>query len=303
MKKILCILMSVCISFVPAFAEVTLDLSVDPQDVWVGDEFTLEISLTNDDSLEVKNIEVQGLDSFTQLGQSKSTQMFIDRGKSKTQIDLRLSLQADKEGTFILGPATIENGKKVITSGTKTIKVRASSLLGVNNVQKPLVSPQKTSTISQINDIQPPSNSFALSRYFLWFLGLLLFVWVFYSVLEKFLSREKKPREKQLLKPTVVVDRKKYFVEALKKLQKEIPKLERSQFFSNLNRLQREYLEYLWVEGARKKTIAELKKWWVSATTLAIWVLEKSYFSEFRQDGDSQENRMKCVEEFMLILQ
>ena len=73
--------------------------------LFIGDTFTIKIIIHGD--RDTGEIKVQGLDQFKILGQSQSNGIAVINGHPSSEVSILLEVQAEKEGIFALGPATV----------------------------------------------------------------------------------------------------------------------------------------------------------------------------------------------------
>ena len=300
MKKIVLAFVFALIASSSVFAENTLDITTDSPQVTLGDTFNVSITLKSDGGVGVNKIDIAGMENFTDVSHTNSTRVSIIHWKTKSEMLLRLTLQAVKEGNFTLWPARVNlPGNKQLISWKVDIQV--SPLLPSNSPKS--VQNQTLPQTPSFHDIQNPTNSFSLQKSFFLVLTIGLFLLFFYYLLSKHLSQTTLKPLQTSHKSIQEVDKKSYLLEQIKKLQHDSDLIERSIFYERLNHLQREFLEHEWVSDATKKTIAQLQKIQCNSHIKdIIHTLEKSYFLEFNNTSDAQETRKTSIEDFKRFL-
>jgi hypothetical protein len=89
--------------------ESTIELSVDKDTVEKGEPFQVLISITREaNEITPRDIEIDGIEQFGQVGESISTEVRIVNGQVYTATVIAKSLVISESGTFIIGPARVE---------------------------------------------------------------------------------------------------------------------------------------------------------------------------------------------------
>jgi hypothetical protein len=118
----------------------SLELTTFSPEISVGKPFTIQIKGTQLDSLE--SIQISGMEQLQLLGQQVATSVQIINGQQESQQIISLQVQASKEGSLTIGPASIKHGTGTISSEPLIIKVEASfqslkeQLKGAQNIEK-----------------------------------------------------------------------------------------------------------------------------------------------------------------------
>ncbi len=114
------ILIIMLLNVVSATVFAQFSASTSQSAVSVGDQFQVTYTLDGTG----KNFQAPSFNDFNVLmGPSQSTSMSIVNGNMSQSISFSYVLQAAKEGTFSLGPASIESGGKRLQSNSLTIIV------------------------------------------------------------------------------------------------------------------------------------------------------------------------------------
>lgn len=140
-----------------SFASITLETTCDS--ITIEEECSIQATLkgTGNTFQNTENLLINGIDTFSILGNSESTRIAFINGVSQSEFTLLLKVKPKQIGEFIIGPASIGS----LISNTVTGSIHSSG----KKTTPPLNTPTK--------DITTPSNAF---QFFIWIGGILLFI-------------------------------------------------------------------------------------------------------------------------------
>ncbi len=148
--------------------------------------------------------------------------------------------------------------------------------------------------MQDINDIIWPKIHLNFSFWFLVIFFIILFFILFYLLLKYYISSKEEKIEinkniidKQILK-------KQYFLEKLENIYLKNDLYNKSVFYSLINDLLREFLEYKWLLWSRNMTFKELEKNKSKIDTDLFEIIKNTYFEEFRED-ESELDRKEVI--------
>ena len=98
-----------------------LVISVDQAEVIPGDSIALELRF--EDITAVPNLDSLKIDGFQIVNRSSSTSVSIMNGRRSNSVTVTLTLLAQKEGVFSIGPYQLEANGKAVRSNSVEIKV------------------------------------------------------------------------------------------------------------------------------------------------------------------------------------
>ena len=145
--------------------------------------------------------------------------------------------------------------------------------------------------MQDINDIIWPKNHLNFSFGFMIIFGVILFFILFYLLLKHYLTikQEKIETEKKLIGNQI--SKKQYFLEKLNNIIEKSDLYNKSEFYSLLNDLLREFLEYKGLISARNMTFKELEKNKSKIDTELFDIIKSTYFEEFKEDESDLDRR------------
>jgi tetratricopeptide (TPR) repeat protein len=105
-------------------APITVEATVESNDVIVGEPFALTIKVDGAQNVETPPLE--GLDGFRADYLGPSTQVSFVNGQVSSSISHRYRLIAERPGEFTIGPFTVEYGGQRYQTGTIPLRVAAA---------------------------------------------------------------------------------------------------------------------------------------------------------------------------------
>lgn len=147
-------------------------LSIPSDTIAISDTIDLTITVKQLGWANIGNIKIEWIKDFTVTWTRNSSKFSFNNWKSASIIEKVLSLTPRNEGTFTLGPASLDYNWNTVVSNTVTVKVASSS--SINKA------PDKAST----DDIFPDQKkSFLFSNYLispeLWLFVLLVILVIY----------------------------------------------------------------------------------------------------------------------------
>ncbi len=119
------LLMALSLAASAAFAqEVKLSVQAYPTNVTVGQQFRLTVTVAGPLN-SVPDPKILGLEQFTIIGSSQSSQISIVNGQVNSTKNVNYTVVAAEPGSFKLGPAVVKLGDKTISSNTVAVTVAA----------------------------------------------------------------------------------------------------------------------------------------------------------------------------------
>jgi hypothetical protein len=116
------------------FAQVKFYATTDSEQIEEGNIFELRFTLEN---AEAQDFKPPDLGSFELVaGPSRSSEMSVINGISKSKQSFIYSIKAGKAATYYIPPAQIRTGKKILKSNPLTIKVVKASKKDFSNISK-----------------------------------------------------------------------------------------------------------------------------------------------------------------------
>ncbi len=312
MKKIIIRLGIIILSFLfisITYASTLLDINVDKRELNKDETVNLTISVTTDSRWKITVRDIIWLDNFIQMWQTSSTSMSIINWQTKNNHKVVLKLKPLKSWDFFIWPVNMLVWTNLYT--TKNIKIKVNGIdnnnipkVEKNNINKkiennnqtkentspppnlPLAGEEKTSEKKDdIRDIK--------TKVFFWekmvFFPILffIFIYIFYVVLNKYMSYKDEKVVKTEKNPLIV------YSERKNKLFKELSDIDlniaKSEFYSNLNMIFREYFDLLWVKEVENMTLKEIKKQ-IELDDRLVELFEQSYINEFALLSDREED-------------
>jgi hypothetical protein len=203
--------------------ESSIELSIDKDTVEEGEPFQVLISITREaNEITPRDIEIDGIEQFGQVGESISTEIRIVNGQVYTATVIAKSLVISESGDFTIGPARVEilneNGEtEVLESNEGEVAVQPIAA-GVRPTNTPLPTrqvqqitlPPDFTTPPPVETEQPPEETddtfvqqiieiiyFGLIALLIVLLGRVVYLWIRNHHSSKTLSQKDKSRETQ----------------------------------------------------------------------------------------------------------
>ena len=130
-KKILLFSIFLFLIFHIAFADEVMEikLSVDKNEVAIGDSFKVSLQLKNasTNGINIGNINIPGINNFNQRGSSQSTKVQMINGSTSAITETIFTLIAVKEGEYQIGPVEISSNGVSVKSNIIKINVSKSN--------------------------------------------------------------------------------------------------------------------------------------------------------------------------------
>lgn len=298
-------------------ANTDIELSTNESKVALNSAFDVNFSMNLDSWTNLDDFTMDWIDKFTEVWKSSSFAFQSVNGANKSVYTITYKLMPKEKWKFTLWPVTVKLWNKTMKSNTISIEVwdATNQIINQNQLQNQVPTqnlnqqpPQANNTtwdheITDINDIiwqKEPSNWF----WFLWIILAIIFFWAFYYITKYYLDFKddkkitlpKLKKEKEIVKEPSKTD---YFLEKLEMIKRNSNLYNKSEFFSNVNDLLREILEYKWLKQARNMTLQELKK--ADFDKKIIKLIEKTYFEEFKKE-EIDINRLDIIDEIKELI-
>ncbi len=121
-------LLAILLAAVPARAAdgVTVELSVQPPALALHNPLQLTVTVTGT-MRSVPDPTIAGMENFTVIGQSTSSNFSFINGQVSVSKMMHYTMMANREGEFVLGPATVEVGGKRYVSNPVTVRISPSA--------------------------------------------------------------------------------------------------------------------------------------------------------------------------------
>nr|MDD3720459.1 BatD family protein [Candidatus Gracilibacteria bacterium] len=261
-------------------------LSTDETNISIGQNFSLNLSIPITNQADIGDISVVGLEKFQNFGTSSSFKYENINGSQKGSYDMHINLKPTDFGKFIIGPASIKVGDKILKSNTVEIEVTGVNSNGNPKMATGVLTNTGNLEMKDINDIKGPKSFFNFSFWFIpIFLVFLFFIGFYYLLKYYFMGKEEKNMNKE-----VEIKREKsktdYFKDKLKHIEKNIETYDKSEFFALINDFLREFLEYKGLNHARNMTFKELESHKNLIDLDLFRIIKDTYFYEFMEEED-----------------
>jgi len=296
-------------------ANTDIELSATESKVALNSTFDVNFSMNLDSWNNLDDMTMDWIDKFTEVWKSSSFAFQSVNGANKSVYTITYKLMPKEKGIFTLWPVTVKVWSKSMKSNTISIEVwdATNQIINQNQLQnqvptqKQNQAPQASNTtwdheITDVNEIlwQKDTSWFSI----LWLVLAIIFFWAFYYITKYYLDFKddkkitlpKLKKEKEIVKEVTKTD---YFLEKLAMIRKNHNLYNKSEFFSNINDLLREFLEYKWLNQARNMTLQELKK--ADFDKKIIKLIEKTYFEEFKKE-EVDINRLDIIDEIKELI-
>ena len=247
------------------------NLQLDKSKTNINDYINLRVEINSTEWWEIWITNIKWLENFDLISQSQSqsssTSMVIinwkTQNKTKSIINLDLTLKPKKKGEFVLWPATLEAGTWKVLTNTVKVKVWGDNLFINSNVANSVNQKQlnnlwqkKDSKIETYNNVE--KRNFDNSRDLYLLLIILLLTWIGFYILnnEKFKWFIKKDN---WTTKNEEVDSEEVNFEKVEKI--EYPELNDNDFISKVDNILRNKLELKFnIKNIKSKTYDELLK-------------------------------------------
>ncbi len=132
---------------------------------------------------------------------------------------------------------------------------------------------------------------------FIWYQSIIILLLIFLYFYNYFFVNKKK---KINTKVDVLLENKNKLILKLKNFKKNSEKLNKSEFYSELNSYFREYFSLLNISNSDILTLADIKKSNLDKNLISLF--EKSYLSEFKNTKNESKNRLETVDELIKMI-
>ena len=121
--RIFPLLLAAALLFAPALfaAPVQVSLEAAPDRVQVGDVFRLIVHITG--TVSIDDIQIQGAKDFQTGSPSRTVSTTLVNGTFSKSLEYAYGVQPNKEGTYTIGPAVVQDGGMTYTSNTVKVQV------------------------------------------------------------------------------------------------------------------------------------------------------------------------------------
>ncbi|NDK08886.1 hypothetical protein EOM39_06625 [Candidatus Gracilibacteria bacterium] len=267
-----------------------IKLEILEKKVDINDTFNINFSVNLGSGNDIGEVKVEGIDKFYNLGQSSAFNFQRINGESKSIYNMTIKLKPIETGKFTIGPVSLKNGDKTLKSDTVEIEV-------IGGVKSKLSqSEDKELTLEDINDINGPKNTTNFSFGFIIIFFVILFFIGFYYLFRYYNNLKREACEESELIESTKISKNQYFLDKLNDLKDKSETYNKSEFFSLLNDLLREFLEFKGLIGARNMTFKELERNKKLIDSELFAIIKDTYFEEFKKD-DSELDRTKILKE------
>jgi len=265
-----------------------IKLEILKKKVDINDTFNLKFSVNLGSWNNIDEIKVDWIDKFYNLWQSSSFGFQSINWVSKSIYNMTINLKPTQIGKFIIWPVSLKNGNSILKSDTVKIEVIwwAKSKISQNE--------DKELTLEDINDINWPKDTVIFSFWFLVIFFVILFFIGFYYLLIYYNNLKTEVLEESKLIESKKISKNQYFLEKLESIAWKSDLYNKSEFYSLINDLLREFLEYKWLVFARNMTLKELEKNKKLIDVELFDIIKSTYFEEFKKD-DNELDRKKIL--------
>ena len=290
----LLLLVLLLLTYSYASAETSVVISWDTENLEFGDNFNINVDIETDSTWSLEIVNIDWLNSFQTLWQQSSKNINVINWERLNTFKLWISLVASNTWTYVIWPAKLQIGDKIILSNVLNITINNEVLNNLNNSKIKYENKDKliNNSDNDIRWIQDPNSrfyNFILLQLFIIF--LLIWVYIYYAF---FLNKKSKsiPNEKN-----TILTKKKKIIKWLLKLKKNIDAYSKSNFYELLNSYFREYFEILWIRNSDKLTLSEIKELDLNKSLISLF--EKSYLNEFSNKKDLIKEKIELIDKLI----
>ncbi len=262
---------------------INLQLSVDRQEIEVGEEFYIKINLDLENSesqIDLQRIVVPGLENYQQIGSSQSTQAIIINGKVTTSSSIEKTVIAHKTGDFQLGPVNFA----LKSSSGSTMNVKSNSLkVVVKDVSPQMIPSEKSIETNEIEATKDILNKKQKSIKFPFpSKGIKVFLAFFLiggGIAISFYARRKKEDDK-------ITSKKKLPDEKKGKIKLIVPKIGDADFYEKLRQFIVDYLHQMKSINAKAMTTKEMSEHLKNAPEIKEILIAYDNYKYAGEEGD-----------------
>ncbi len=280
------------------FAESSLELIISDNEITLEDTFELDVKITADSSLGNSEILINWLNDFYKVSQKNYSSFTSINWKIENTQTIELSFYPNEVWEFEIGPAIIWEWTGAITSNIVKIKVISPK----SSVKEEEI---KNDTEDENNkELKPSVDNGNLKdiKDFEWSLGIFNYLYTIFIIIlvilwyfiYKYFKINKKTQEKLIVKPEIT---KEDYIKKLKDLLNKIDKLEKSEFYEQLNFILRDYFDFIWIVDAKNKTFKEIAQNDIDLKLLKLF--QKSYYNEFNLHKDTLSFRKDLIDDIL----
>lgn len=285
MKKIIWSIFLFFLFIYQSFAALEMQVSSDIDSIYLGENFTFTVSVSNDADTSFQILSIKGLDNFEVKTQSQFRNIVSTNNTTQVQTQYQYTLWGKKQGIFTLWPVVIETPEGEVESNSISISILPKIENSHQREDKQEIFGVKNRNIDWKNLFYSPS---------------LIFVFIaFLLSMVYFLTRNVQQEESE-----DTDDQKIDFYDELlwdlKLLERKTEALDKYEFYAKFNGLFRKYLAFLWIENSQQITLTELRQSKVSDEIIHLF--EQSYTAEFSSQQDTSEKRYTFISQLRDII-
>ena len=290
----LLLLVLLLLTYSYASAETSVVISWDTENLEFGDNFNINVDIETDSTWSLEIVNIDWLNSFQTLWQQSSKNINVINWERLNTFKLWISLVASNTWTYVIWPAKLQIGDKIILSNVLNITINNEVLNNLNNSKIKYENKDKliNNSDNDIRWIQDPNSrfyNFILLQLFIIF--LLIWVYIYYAF---FLNKKSKSIHND---KDAILTKKKKIIKWLLKLKKNIDTYGKSNFYELLNSYFREYFEILWIRNSDKLTLSEIKELDLNKSLISLF--EKSYLNEFSNKKDLIKEKIELIDKLI----
>jgi|SaaInlStandDraft_7_1057024.scaffolds.fasta_scaffold03536_6 hypothetical protein len=290
----LLLLVLLLLTYSYASAETSVVISWDTENLEFGDNFNINVDIETDSTWSLEIVNIDWLNSFQTLWQQSSKNINVINWERLNTFKLWISLVASNTWTYVIWPAKLQIGDKIILSNVLNITINNEVLNNLNNSKIKYENKDKliNNSDNDIRWIQDPNSrfyNFILLQLFIIF--LLIWVYIYYAF---FLNKKSKSIHND---KDAILTKKKKIIKWLLKLKKNIDAYSKSNFYELLNSYFREYFEILWIRNSDKLTLSEIKELDLNKSLISLF--EKSYLNEFSNKKDLIKEKIELIDKLI----
>ena len=291
--------------FLPVFcfADDTIQVSISPENISIGQDFEIRIQIqTKDIPPEQISLEIPGIENFDIFSQGQSLNYQDINGQSSAALTYTLQASALKSGTFVLGPVKLKSStQEIIDDMSSSIVVSQTWVLSTGQEDIPQISWTSEQQITQ-KDIK----GLRTSKDFMWsiitgFGAIFIAMFLLLQYIIKKQSQEITSKEPSEIK-ALTLDTANLTKEKFELLRKKIGSISSQEFFREYNIILREIFSQDGYPLALTGTLQELKNIQKLESHPLFMIFQKSYTYEYTQREISPETQKKYIEDSISLL-
>lgn len=266
-----------------------IKISLSSKRITIDKSFNLIFSMDLSELNTIWDVNIVWLENFFKFWENSSFRFHTKDSKEMWFYNMLITLKPRHFWKFVVWPATIKIWDKTLVSNTVEIEVVwVNDLLWTPYTVKDLI-------IKDLNDITWPKLFLIFSFWFFFLIfPLILLIFIFF-LFKSILISVKNRKVEKIIKVDIQKIEKNPFLQKLEKIEKNLNKYNKSEFFSSINDLLREYIEFSWLEWARNMTYSELEKSKSKIEIELLKLIKTLYFEEFRENDDLKIDRKNQI--------